>query len=149
MLGVSAKESSSIMCMEVTFKCRLLSLSLLLALADFCLHVVVVLAWLLHPFICCLRLFCPRNHPIPSTLRTTDLNWTEDIFCLLSTHFDSHKTDIFLIVKLKKYISIETILKLIEIKWFKSTNPAQYMLFTKQKNLLTQISVVKLTTLSL
>jgi len=37
---------------------------------------------------------------IRPTLRTTDPNQTEDnIFRLLSTHFDSHETDLFLIGK--------------------------------------------------
>jgi len=34
---------------------------------------------------------------IPPTLRTTHLNQTEDIFRLLSTHSDFHKTDLSLI----------------------------------------------------
>ena len=42
------KRALTSICMEVTYKCRLLGLSLLLALADFCSHVAVVLAWLLH-----------------------------------------------------------------------------------------------------
>jgi len=41
------KSAFTSVCMEVTFKYRLLGLSLL-ALADFCLHVAVALAWLLH-----------------------------------------------------------------------------------------------------
>jgi len=32
---------------------------------------------------------------------------TEDIFYLLSTHFPSHKTDLFVRVKLKKFKSME------------------------------------------
>jgi len=49
------------MCMEVTFKCRLLGLSLLLASAVLALHVAVALAWLLHHFPSSKSLDCPLS----------------------------------------------------------------------------------------
>jgi len=76
--------------------------------------------WAFPPPLCCfapyhlLCFFAPLSLKIfskgdPPTFRTTELNLTEDIFRLLRTNFDSHKTDLFLIVKLKKFKSMEKI----------------------------------------
>ena len=51
--------------MEVTYKCRLLGLSLFPCFGRFCLHVAVALAWLLHQFPSSKSLDCPL-----SSLRT-------------------------------------------------------------------------------